>query len=81
MIDWPWVVFGYLGFGTMAFYLQHRYSLTALDKVAAAHDRNVADLHLMIEVLQLALLHEQEIKAARPNRVTHADFSEGLIGE
>ena len=72
---------GYTGIAVIALYLQFRYSITALDKVAAAHDRNVADLHLMIEVLQLALLHEQEIKAARPNRVTHADFTEGLIGE
>jgi hypothetical protein len=81
VIDWPWVVFGYLSFGSMALYLQHRYNSAAMDKLTAAHERNVLDLKMMIEVLQLALMNEQDAKQARLNSLTHADFAEGAVIE
>ena len=60
MIDWPWVVFGYLSFGSMALYMMYRSHIAALDKLAEAHARHVADLRQTIEMLQgiLAALRE-----------------------
>ena len=80
VIDWPWVAFSYISFGSLALYLQYRTHVAALDRLMTAHDKNVADLKMMIEVLQLALMH-QESKAGRLNRVTHADFMEGAVSE
>jgi hypothetical protein len=73
VIDWPFIL-GYVTIGSVALYLQFKSNIAALDKLAAAHERNVTDLKTTIEVLQLALMNAQEIKRARPNRVTHAEF-------
>jgi hypothetical protein len=79
MIDWPVVIGGYLAIGSLAIYVQYKANIAALDRLVAAHKQNLGDLHLMIEILQMSLLHEQEVKTARLNRVTHADFMEGAV--
>lgn len=81
MIDWPIVIGGYLAIGSLALYIQYKANLAALDRLTMAHKQNVNDLHLMIEILQMSLLHEQEVKAHKLNRVTHADFVEGAVSE
>jgi len=84
MIDWPWGIFlfGYTGIAMVALYVQFRSNIAAMDKLNDAHERHVTDLREAISILQLDLLHAREtVTHARPNRVTHADFSEGLIGE
>jgi hypothetical protein len=60
VIDWPVVIGGYLAIGSLALYIQYKSNIAALDKLSEAHQRNVADLHLVIEVLQLALMSAQE---------------------
>jgi len=65
VIDWPVVIGGYLAIGVVALYLQHRYSIAALDRLAEAHERNVTDLKMMIEVLQLVIMQGQETKQGK----------------
>jgi hypothetical protein len=72
MIDWPFIV-GYVAIGSVALFLQYKSNVAALDKLAAAHERHIADLRLMIEVLQLLIMQGQETQP-RPNRVTHAEL-------
>jgi hypothetical protein len=81
MIDWPWVVFGYLSFGSMAVFMQYKGYVTAMDKLGEAHERHVADLREEIEILQMDLIHARDTQLARLNRVTHADLMEGAVGE
>jgi len=74
VFDWGnlhWA-FTYLTIGTVALWLQHKTNSIALEKLSQEHEKHTADLKFMIEILQLALMHEQEVKA-RPNRVTHAE--------
>jgi hypothetical protein len=84
VIDWPWLGFflGYTSISVVALYVQFRSNIAAMDKLNDAHERHVTDLREAVSILQLDLLHAREtMTQARPNRVTHADLPEGLIGE
>jgi type II secretory pathway component PulJ len=82
VIDWPWVAFGWLSIGSLAIYLQYRANIAAMDRLSAEHYQHTTDLREAIAILQLDLMHARETMThARPNRVTHADLAEGLIGE
>jgi len=74
MIPWDWLGFvgGYVTIGSVALYLQFKSNIAALDRMTAAHAANVKDLKMMIEVLQLALMHQQDI--AGQGRPTHAEL-------
>lgn len=67
MIEWPVVIGGYLAIGIVALYLQHRYSIAVMDKLAEAHKANVADLRMMIDTMHTFLVQEHKLKQHEPH--------------